>query len=200
MTKQLNRKTKIICTIGPAVSNPEGIKRLIDLGMNVARLNMSHGNYESHKSVIDMIRSSSKEANKSVAILMDLQGPKIRVGKFEKGFVELKENDLFTITSKEVIGNSNLVSTVYTNLPKDVKPNESILLDDGLLKLQVLDSNETDINCKVIYGGILKDNKGINLPNTKISSPSLTEKDLENLYFGLDNDVDFDCSIFRKKT
>jgi pyruvate kinase len=185
------KKTKILATIGPASNNYEMIKSLAFAGANVFRLNFSHGSHEVHKEVLDTIRKVNQELNCHLGILQDLQGPKIRVGEVENNGVEINPGDQITITSDPVIGTASLVSTVYKNMPQDVKKGEHILIDDGNLELVVNDTNGKDVNCTVVHGGILKSRKGINLPNTKVSAPSLTEKDLEDLEFGLANDVDW---------
>lgn len=185
------KKTKILATIGPASNNYEMIKSLAFAGANVFRLNFSHGSHEVHQEVLETIRRVNQELNCHLGILQDLQGPKIRVGEVENNGVEIKPGDQLTITSDPVIGTASLVSTVYKNLPQDVKKGEHILIDDGNLELVVNDTNGKDVNCTVVHGGILKSRKGINLPNTKVSAPSLTEKDLEDLEFGLANDVDW---------
>jgi pyruvate kinase len=185
------KKTKILATIGPASNNYEMIKSLALAGANVFRLNFSHGSHEVHKEVINIIRQVNKEMNCHLGILQDLQGPKIRVGEVENNGVEIKPGDKITITSDPVVGTSSLVSTVYKNLPQDVQTGEHILIDDGNLEVVVDDTDGKKVNCTVIHGGILKSRKGINLPNTKVSAPSLTEKDIEDLQFGLEQDVDW---------
>jgi pyruvate kinase len=185
------KKTKILATIGPASNSYEMIKSLAFAGANVFRLNFSHGSHEVHKEVLETIRKVNQELNCHLGILQDLQGPKIRVGEVENNGVEINPGDKITITSDPVIGTASLVSTVYKNLPQDVKEGEHILIDDGNLELVVNSTNGKDVNCTVIHGGVLKSRKGINLPNTKVSAPSLTEKDLEDLEFGLANDVDW---------
>lgn len=187
----LMTRAKIVCTIGPATQSLEMIEKMIEAGMDVARLNFSHGTHEAHAQVICNIRQAIKNTGYPVAILQDLQGPKIRVGKFESGPVELVNGAKFTITSRDIPGNVNIVSTTYKNLPKDVVPGDTLLLDDGLIYLKVLNTDGTDVVCEVVNGGILKDNKGINLPGVKVSAPALTEKDTEDLMFGLEQDVDY---------
>lgn len=185
------KKTKILATIGPASNNYEMIKSLALAGANVFRLNFSHGSHEVHQEVIKIIRQVNKEMNCNLGILQDLQGPKIRVGEVENNGVEIKPGDKITITNDPVVGTSSLVSTVYKNLPQDVQTGEHILIDDGNLEVVVNDTDGKNVNCTVIHGGILKSRKGINLPNTKVSAPSLTEKDIEDLSFGLEQDVDW---------
>lgn len=185
------KKTKILATIGPASNNYEMIKSLAMAGANVFRLNFSHGSHEVHQEVIKIIRQVNIEMNCNLGILQDLQGPKIRVGEVENNGVEIKPGDKITITNDPVVGTATLVSTVYKNLPQDVQTGEHILIDDGNLEVVVNDTDGKNVNCTVIHGGILKSRKGINLPNTKVSAPSLTEKDIEDLYFGLEQDVDW---------
>ncbi|GAA0881202.1 pyruvate kinase [Algoriphagus jejuensis] len=185
------KKTKILATIGPASNNYEMIKSLAAAGANVFRLNFSHGTHAVHQEVVEIIRRVNKELNTNLGILQDLQGPKIRVGEVENNGVEIKPGEQITITNDPVIGTSALVSTVYQNLPQDVVPGDRILIDDGNLEVVVNSTDGKNVNATVIHGGILKSRKGINLPNTKVSAPSLTEKDIEDLSFGLDLDVDW---------
>ena len=186
------KKTKIIATIGPASNKRSVIKELISAGMNVARLNFSHSTYENHGEVIKIVRSLSKTMDISVGILADLQGPKIRTGRLKDGEpVFLKKNKEFSITSRKVPGSSEIVSTTYRNLPYDVKKNDKILIDDGLIELKVISSTKDTVTCKVLNGGVLKENKGINLPGVKITAPSLTEKDKRDLNFSIKMGVDF---------
>jgi len=188
----MSRKTKIIATIGPASNNRPMLEKLVEAGMNVARLNFSHGNYETHGEVIRTIRSIARMMNRPVGILLDLQGPKIRVGKLENGQpVRLKRNATFSITSRPILGTAEIVSTTYQNLPQDVKENDMILLDDGLIRVQVVSVRGDTVKCRVVNGGHLKENKGINLPGVRVSAPSLTEKDKRDVNFGIQNGVDF---------
>jgi len=188
----MDRKTKIVATIGPASNTRPVLEKLVESGMNVARLNFSHGNYESHADVIRAVRSISRTMNRSVGILLDLQGPKIRVGKLEKGEpVRLKRNMAFAITTSSVMGTADMVSTTYRHLAADVCKGDTILLDDGLIRLLVENTREQAVECRVINGGYLKENKGINLPGVSVSSPSLTEKDKRDVNFGIKNGVDF---------
>lgn len=188
----MKTKTKIIATIGPASNTREILEQLILAGMNVARLNFSHGSYEQHGDVIKMIRSLSRELNRPVGILLDLQGPKVRTGKLANGEpVELKKNADFKITSLKVAGSSEIVSTTYKHLPADVQPGDKILMDDGLIELRVIESSADTVACKIKTGGLLKENKGINLPGVQVSAPSLTAKDKKDLRFGIQNQVDY---------
>jgi len=184
-------RTKIVCTLGPASSSVEVLEKMIRAGMDVARLNFSHGTHEEHLGAIRAVREAAERAGESVAILQDLQGPKIRTGKLSTPEVMLVDGAKFTITINEMAGTKDRVSTTYQNLPQDVKPGDTILMDDGLLQLKVLRSTPTDVLTEVVHGGILKEHKGINLPGVAVSAPSLTEKDIEDLQFGIDNDVDY---------
>jgi pyruvate kinase len=185
-------RTKIVATIGPASNSRNMLEKLIAAGMNVARLNFSHGNYETHSEAIRDIRSISRMLNRPVSILLDLQGPKIRVGKLKGGEpVRLKRGADFAITTKAIVGTAQMVSTTYENLPADVQPGDTILLDDGLIRLRVSSTNNDTVTCKVKSGGLLKENKGINLPGVFVSAPSLTAKDIRDVNFGIKNGVDY---------
>jgi pyruvate kinase len=185
-------RTKIVATIGPASNSPEMLYKLVAAGINVARLNFSHGNYETHSGAIRNIRSAARTLNRSVGILLDLQGPKIRVGKLENGEpVRLKRGAAFAITSTPMAGTDQMVSTTYQNLYSDVQPGDTILLDDGLIRLLVESKTRDTVNTKVAHGGMLKENKGINLPGVKVSAPSLTDKDIRDVSFGIKNGVDY---------
>ena len=186
------RNAKIICTIGPAGETEEMLIKLAEAGIDVARLNFSHGTHEEHLKKIKLIRKISKKLNKPIAILQDLQGPKIRIGKFAEPPIYLNPGDLFTITTDEkTIGNENIVSTSYKNLANDVEFGDNILVNDGLIKLKVLEKTKVDVFCEVVNGGNLYDRRGINLPGIKISEPSLTAKDKDDLKFGLENGIDY---------
>jgi pyruvate kinase len=186
------RRTKIICTIGPATSSVEQLEQLIIAGMNVARLNFSHGKHEEHGLVIERVRAISARLNIPVAILQDLQGPKIRVGSLQDGGpVTLVDGAHLTITTRDILGTAQTISTTYKALPQDVKVGDRILLDDGLLELRVVSFNETDVECVIVHGGHLGEHKGINLPGVVVSAPALTEKDRDDLRFGVAHDVDY---------
>ena len=187
----LFNKTKIIATIGPASNTKEKILELAREGVDVFRLNFSHGTHEQHQEVIDYIREINQEQQLHLCCLQDLQGPKIRIGMVENNGVELTEGQDFCITIEETIGTSQKVSTVYQYLPKDVKIGETILLDDGKIELKVVNKDAQNVYTKVVHGGILKSKKGMNLPQTDVSSPSLTEKDTQDLIFGLENDLEW---------
>lgn len=184
-------KTKIICTIGPACDSPELIKKLIAEGMNVARLNFSHGTHDEHRDKIKTIRETSKEMGKHVAILQDLCGPKIRVGKVVDAGITLIPGEEFILSTDDFMGEGKRVSVSFKNLPSDVNEGDIILLADGMMELVVKETNSTEVKCKVITGGTLTSNKGINLPSGTISAPCLTEKDKDDLKLGLENDVDY---------
>lgn len=190
-------KTKIICTIGPASSSIKILEKLIHKGMDIARLNFSHGELKTHLEYINNIRTASK--NTFVPIMQDLQGPKIRVGKLLNSAIKLTDGKKVTITSKDIIGNEQCFSTTYKEFVHDVKKGEYILMDDGLLRLRIIEKSKTEVICVILKGGVLKEHKGINLPNTKISLPSLTEKDKENLVFGLKHNVDAVALSFVRK-
>lgn len=192
-------RAKIVCTIGPSSSDYETIRKMIEAGMDVARLNFSHGTHAAHRDVIGHIRKASQDCGKHVAILQDLQGPKIRIGTFKEGYVELKAGDRFTITSRDIEGSMAEVSTTYKALPRDVKEGDELLVDDGLYVLRVLKTNGVDVLCEVVIGGKIKNNKGINLPGVDVSAPSLTEKDAEDLAFGLEQDVDYVALSFVRR-
>lgn len=188
----MKRRTKIVCTIGPAVNTPERLRALIQAGMNVARLNMSHGEHALHKERFDLIRTCSAEMNANVAIMIDLQGPKIRTGKLKGGqLVELIEGAEFVITTEEILGDAQRVSTSYKHLPKDVKTGDRILMADGSLEVRVCHVDGEELMCEVVRGGMLGEHKGINLPGVDIAEPSLTEKDFVDFAFGLELGVDF---------
>ena len=185
------RRTKIIATLGPASSEPDQIKNLINAGVNVFRQNFSHGDHSYHRETYARIRKAAKELNKTVSVLADLCGPKIRTGKFENNKVELVNNQTITVTTREIIGTSDLIPSQYKKLAEDVEIGNRILLADGTLELMVNEISGTEIKCTVIYGGVLGNHKGINLPGVKVSAPSLTEKDKEDAKLALELGVDF---------
>ena len=186
------KKTKIVATIGPASSSKEVLREMIESGLNVCRLNFSHGNYEDHLTAIKQIRELNAEMGMNVSILADLQGPKIRTNEMENNGVLLEVGKEIKILVEKIVGNSERFSINYVKLPQDVKSGEKILLDDGKIMLEVITTDgKTEILCKIIQGGILSSKKGVNLPNTSISLPSLTEKDEKDLHFALDNGADW---------
>ncbi len=185
------RRTKIVCTIGPASSSPELIQQLIEAGMDVARLNFSHGTWDDHARVIAHTREISTRLGRPVAILQDLQGLKIRLGTFQGGRATLKAGAEFLITTRNVEGTASQASTGYAHLPRDVKPGDRVLIADGIIELQVLGADETTVRCRVVVGGEVSDHKGINLPGVTISASSLTTKDQADLHFGIQQGVDY---------
>ena len=193
------RRTKIVCTIGPASSSYESIKRLIEGGMDVARLNFSHGTRREHSLVIENIRQASSEIGKPVGILQDLSGPKIRIGLIQNGSIFLREGSFFTLTTRNIPGNEREVSVTYPLLPQKIKKGESILLADGALELRVEEVTPTDIKCRVTKGGKLTSHKGINLPESSLEIPSLTPKDREDVLFGIEKGVDFIAISFVRR-
>ncbi len=191
-------KTKIVATVGPASSAKEILRALIKEGVDVFRLNFSHGTHDDHLKVINNVRELNKELGTNIALLQDLQGPKIRVNDVQPG-VELKQGQELIITTRQLLGNNEIVSTSYENLPRDVKVGDMILIDDGKIELKVKEARDIDVVCSVIYGGPLKPRKGINLPQSKVSAPSLTEKDLIDLEFGLKHQVNWVALSFVRK-
>ncbi|QSB03995.1 pyruvate kinase [Natronoglycomyces albus] len=192
----MTRRAKIVCTIGPATATPERMSALIDAGMNVARMNFSHGTQADHESVYRMVRQAADEAGKPVAILADLQGPKIRLGRFAESKVEWNAGDRVFITSEDIEGTAERVSTTYKKLPSETRKGDRLLVDDGKLALEVLGVEGEDIECLVVEGGPVSDNKGLSLPNVAISVPALSEKDIADLKFALDLGVDLIAMSF----
>lgn len=190
--KNITSRTKIIATLGPASLSKPVLKKMFQAGVDVCRLNFSHGDYQQHLNCIKIIRQINDELNIHVAILADLQGPKLRVGKVENNAVELKSGETIKIVTNECIGNSERVYLNYERFPLDIDKGDNVLIDDGKIKLEVIESNQKDtVRLRIIHGGVLSSRKGVNLPNTKISIPSMTEKDVEDAHFALDHDVDW---------
>ncbi len=187
----MERKTKIVCTIGPASSKPDVIGRLIDAGMDVARLNFSHGTWEEHSEAIRTVRALSAKKGRPVAILQDLQGPKVRLGLLRGGSATIYSGDQFTLTTREVEGTEKIASVTYDRLATEVKAGDQILIDDGLIHLEVLRTDGVHVVCSVLQGGVLMNHKGLNLPGVAISVPAVTEKDLTDLDFGIEQGVDY---------
>jgi pyruvate kinase len=191
MKLQYNR-TKIVATMGPASAKKEVLTEMIKAGVNICRLNFSHGKAQDHKAVIDLIREINHTLKTNVGILADLQGPKIRIGLVKDGGIHLINGSRITMTTHECIGDDNRIYITYESFPQDVQADEIILLDDGKIQMRVIETNRVDsVVCEVVHGGILTSRKGVNLPNTKVSIPSLTEEDKENLKYALDWDVDW---------
>lgn len=191
-------KTKIVATVGPASNSKEMLRALVKEGVDVFRLNFSHGSHEDHLKVVHFVREINKEMGTTVSLLQDLQGPKIRVNDMEPNVVIERGQELI-ITTRELLGNREICSTSYKQLPQDVKVGDMILIDDGKIELKVKEVRDTDVVTEVVYGGPLKSRKGINLPFSKVSAPSLTEKDLRDLEFGLKNDIDWIALSFVRR-
>ena len=193
------RRTKIVSTLGPASDSEEQLSALIAAGVNVFRLNFSHGSHKDKLELIERIRKVAAEKGSNVAILGDLQGPKIRTGLMKGGYMELVTGTEVVVTTSTVAGEGTTIPTIYENLPNDVRPGDRILLDDGLMDLVVLATEGQDVRCRVVTGGKLKDRKGINLPGVKVSAPAMTEKDVEDLEFCIAQQVDFIALSFVRK-
>ncbi len=185
------RRAKIVCTLGPAVSTAERIRELVDAGMDVARLNMSHGDHSEHERLYHLVRRASDESGHGVGVFADLQGPKIRLGEFADGPVELEVGATFTITTRDVLGDQDLAGTTYSGLPGDVKPGDPVLINDGKVRLRVVSVAGTEVKTEVVVGGPVSNNKGINLPGVAVSVPALSEKDTADLRWALRIGVDF---------
>ncbi|HDA8103785.1 TPA: pyruvate kinase [Staphylococcus aureus] len=195
------RKTKIVCTIGPASESEEMIEKLINAGMNVARLNFSHGSHEEHKGRIDTIRKVAKRLDKIVAILLDTKGPEIRTHNMKDGIIELERGNEVIVSMNEVEGTPEKFSVTYENLINDVQVGSYILLDDGLIELQVkdIDHAKKEVKCDILNSGELKNKKGVNLPGVRVSLPGITEKDAEDIRFGIKENVDFIAASFVRR-
>ena len=194
------QKTKMIFTIGPASDNEETLKKFIEIGMSAARLNFSHGTHESHAEKINLIKRLRSEMNSATAIILDIKGPKIRTHNFVNDGVELKEGNNFTfICGDEILGDEKQCSISYKELCQDIKVGGKILVDDGLLKFKVTSVEGNKIHTKVTVGGIIKNHKGVNVPNVVIKLPSITEKDIEDIKFGCKMGVDFIAASFIRK-
>lgn len=179
------RRAKIVATLGPATSSYENVRAIIEAGVDVARLNLSHGDYSVHDANYANVRRAADDAGKAVAVLVDLQGPKIRLGKFEAGPYELEAGDIFKITTEDIIGNREICGTTFKGLPQDVKPGDFLLIDDGKVRVEVVETDGTVVTTKVIVAGAVSNNKGINLPGVAVNVPALSEKDEADLRWGL---------------
>lgn len=193
------RRTKIVATVGPSCASEPMLLQMFEAGVDVFRLNFSHGDQDTKAEWIRTIRKVSREARRAVAIMADLQGPKIRTGILQDGAMELVAGEEITITTRDVVGREGIVPTTYENLPRDVKKGDRILLDDGLLELEVLQSGGDEVHCRVVNGGMLKDRKGINLPGVKVSVSALTEKDRADLAFCLGQNIEYIALSFVRK-
>ena len=192
------RKTKIICTLGPSTDKDGVLEKLVKEGMNVARFNFSHGLHDEQKGRIDSLKEIRTRLGKPVAALLDTKGPEIRIREFENGKITLKEGQEFTLTAEEIVGNENIVSVTYKELYKDVKPGNSILIDDGLIGLEVKKIKGQDIICKVINGGVLGNKKGVNLPGVEVNMPFISPKDHDDILFGIKEGYDFIAASFTR--
>ena len=190
------RKTKIICTLGPSTADDDILRQLMIEGMNVARFNFSHGDHAQHKRNMERIVRLRNELNLPVATLLDTKGPEIRVKDFKNGKIELKAGQTFTLTTDEVEGDENMVSITYKNLVNDVKPGNTILIDDGLIEMTVEQVSESRIVCHVINGGPVSNHKGVNVPRVNLSMPYISETDRADIIFGIENDFDFIAASF----
>ncbi|MBS5852072.1 MAG: pyruvate kinase [Staphylococcus sp.] len=190
------RKTKIVCTLGPASRDEKVLEKMLLNGMNVARLNFSHGSHEYHKETIELFRTVRDKLQIPAAIMLDTKGPEIRLGDFENEEVTLIKGDLFTLTTKNILGNQEIVSITYKDLPSQLQIGNKILIDDGKVSLEVLDSTITDLKCKVLVGGKISNHKGVNVPNVHLNFEYLSQKDKEDLKFGVENDVDYVAASF----
>ncbi|MDQ6686878.1 MAG: pyruvate kinase, partial [Actinomycetota bacterium] len=185
------RRAKIVCTLGPATSTPQQIRALVDAGMDVARLNLSHGTYAEHEAVYRLVRQAADESGRGVGIFVDLQGPKIRLGEFADGSARIERGQAFTITTRDVPGTAAIASTTYAGLPGDVEAGERILIDDGKVALRVTAVDETEVYTEVLVGGRVSNHKGINLPGVAVSVPAMSEKDIADLRWALHLAVDY---------
>ena len=190
------RKTKIICTLGPSTDKDGVLRELVANGMNVARFNFSHGSYEEHKGRLDMLKAIRAELNKPVAALLDTKGPEIRLKEFKNGVEMLEAGQTFTLTTREVEGTKEICSITYKDLPQDVQPGGTIMLDDGLIKLQIQTVNDTDIVCKVLNNGKIKNKKGVNVPGVHLSMPYMSQRDKDDIIFGIQQGYDFIAASF----
>ncbi len=193
------RKTKIVCTLGPATDNEDVLRQMMLAGMNVARCNFSHATYDEHKKRMDMIKKLRKEVGQPVAILLDTKGPEVRVKNFKDGRVTLEDGQLFTLTADEVEGTKDKVSVTYNRLYEDLEVGMRVLIDDGLIEMQVEQVDRTNIVCRVINGGTVSNHKGVNVPDVDLSMPYISDKDREDILFGISQDVDFIAASFVQK-
>ena len=191
------KRTKIICTMGPATNDREVVRQLAMNGMDVARFNFSHGDHEEQKGRADLVKSVREELGKPIALLLDTKGPEIRTGVLkEHKKIALSDGQQFTLTTQEIEGDEQRVSITYEGLPEDVSAGSRILIDDGLIELEVVSSEGTEIVCKVLNGGELGERKGVNVPNVKVKLPGITEKDRQDILFGIEQGFDFIAASF----
>ncbi|MWC28667.1 pyruvate kinase [Paenibacillus sp. MMS18-CY102] len=193
------RKTKIVCTIGPSSESLENTKKLIEAGMNVARLNFSHGDFEEHGNRIKNLKQARQELGKTVAILLDTKGPEIRLGKLKEEPIELEAGEAITLTTEEILGDITRIPVTYKNLPQDLTVGSTVLIDDGLIGLTVEGIEGTEIHCRIVNSGQIKSKKGVNVPGVNISLPGITEKDAADIVFGIEQGIDFIAASFVRK-
>lgn len=190
------RKTKIVCTLGPSTDNDEVLKEIMKNGMDVARFNFSHGTHEEHKGRLDKVKKLRKELGLPIAAMLDTKGPEVRVRDFEDGKIMLENGNKFTLTTRDLMGNSEIASVTYKGLPKDVEVGTRILIDDGLIELKVLEVTDTDVVCEVICGGPVSNHKGVNIPNVDLSMPYISDVDRSDIIFGIEQGFDFIAASF----
>lgn len=193
------RKTKILCTLGPSCDSDDALNEMIRSGMNIARLNMAHGELEEHRIRIEKVREAASKQNTFIPLLLDIKGPEIRIGKLKDSYVELMKEHEIVITTNQVIGDSNMISVNYEEMTKVLQPSSRILIDDGLIELSVTSIKGQNIYCRVLSGGILKPRKGVNLPGVKTTLPGITERDVNHIQFGLENQIDIIAVSFVRK-
>ncbi|MGI5960176.1 MAG: pyruvate kinase [Massiliimalia sp.] len=192
------RKTKIICTMGPANDDEQVLKKLMLEGMNAARFNFSHADHASHKKKLDLVKKLREELHLPIATILDTKGPEIRIGTFKEGKVELKRGNFFTLTTNDVVGDESMVSITYKDLPKDIVPGATVLIDDGLIEMSVVNVTDTDITCTVKNSGVISNSKGINVPGTRLSMPFISERDRSDIIFGIEQGFDYIAASFSR--
>ena len=193
------RKTKIVCTLGPASTKEEIIHAMLKAGMNVARVNFSHGDHASHGKTIDLFRGVRDAMGLSAAVMLDTKGPEIRTRDFAGGKAQLKNGEMFTLTTRDILGDAHGCGITYANLPQELKAGDAVLIDDGKLRLEVCETTDTDILCKIINGGQISNHKGINVPCVALQMEYLSEQDKRDLLFGIEKNVDFVAASFVRK-
>ena len=192
------RKTKIICTLGPSTEDTNVMKQLMLEGMNVARFNFSHGDHKSHLANLKKIEKLRKELDLPIATLLDTKGPEIRIGNFKDHKISLEKDQLFTLTTRDIEGDEHQVSVSYKNIINDVHKGDRVLIDDGLVELEIQNISETDILCKVLNEGTISDHKGVNVPGVDLTMPFISQKDYEDILFGIENGYDFVAASFTR--
>jgi len=193
------KKTKIVATIGPASESEEMLRELFKQGVNVCRMNFSHGDHAEHKVRMDRVKKVREEMGLPIAIMLDTKGPEIRLGDFKNGVVEIQQGQEFSLTTRDILGDETIISVTYKDMPRDVQVGGIILIDDGLVEFRIKEITDTDIIMEALNGGTLKNHKGVNVPNVNINLPALTEKDISDIKFGIENEVDFIAASFVRK-